>query len=242
MRQWSLSIAPESLFSVSSLNSPMAFQALTHSAESCPCLIPGCLPSALLDWIATIWPSYEAEPSLGEVIAIDGKTIRGSADCSHKAFHFISAFFIAESQITFGELAVPEKTNEINAVPELLDIIDVTGTIVTADAMSCQRKIAEKICKCGADYVIGLKGNQGEFHSDVALYFKEFVQEMPSISQTEKGHGRVEIREYTSLTDISTFARAVRSHWAIENQLHWSLDVIFREHTCPIRKNNGLSI
>lgn len=245
-------------------------------------LDPKMLAKCLAEWIATIRPSCEAEPSPGEVVAIDGKTIRGSADCSHKAFHVISAF-VADSQITLGELAVPEKTNEINAVPELLDIIDVTGTIVTADAMSCQRKIAEKICKRGADYVIGLKGNQGEFHSDVALYFKEFVQEMPSISQTEKGHGRVEIREYslctdiewlgrserwkglkgvgmvrscvyhckdrhetedvryfiTSLTDVSTFARAVRSHWAIENQLHWSLDVIFKEDACMIRKDNA---
>lgn len=236
---------------------------------------PKGLSKCLVTWLAV-------ECAAGEIVAIDGKTIRGSADETHKALHVVSAF-VADNQLTLGQLAVPEKTNEITAIPELLDIIDISETIVTADAMACQKKIVEKICKKGGDYVIGLKGNQGEFHSDVALYFSEFAEKHPKHSQTEKGHGRVECREYTlctdiewlgrtdkwkglkavgmvrsnvyhckegketqdiryyitSLTDVSAFASAVRKHWSIENQLHWSLDVIFKEDACLIRKDNA---
>ena len=141
------------------------------------------------------------ECASGEIVAIDGKTIRGSADEPHKALHIISAF-VADNQLTLGQLAVPEKTNEITAIPELLDTIDISEMIVTVDAMACQKKIVEKICKNGGNYVIGLKGNQGEFHSDAALYFAEFAETHPRHSQTEKEHGRVECREYTLCTDI----------------------------------------
>lgn len=216
------------------------------------------------------------------VVAIDGKTIRGSENGSHKAFHVVSAF-VAENQLTLGELTVPEKTNEIAAIPELLDLIDVEGGIVTLDAMGCQKKIVEKIRKCKADYAIALKGNQGEFHSDVALYFQEFAALHPAHTTVEKGHGRVETREYrlctdvkwldsvdrwkglngigvvrstvyrpkekketvdtryfiTSLQNVEEFAHAVRKHWGIENQLHWNLDVIFREDDSLARKDNS---
>ena len=153
----------------------------------------------------TVW--LEVERTAGEIIAIDGKTIRGSADGTLRALHVVSAF-VADTQITLGRLAVPEKTNEITAIPELLDAIDVSGAIVTADAMACQKKIVEKICKKKGDYVIGLKGNQGEFHSDVALYFSEFAENHPKHSQTEKGHGRVECREYTLCTDIKWLGKS----------------------------------
>ena len=98
-------------------------------------------------------------------MAIDGKTICGSGNDKHKAYHVISAF-VAENQLTLGELAVEEKTNEITAVPELLDLIDVEGDIVTADAMSCQKKIVEKIIEKKADYAIGLKQNQPALYKD----------------------------------------------------------------------------
>ena len=111
-------------------------------------------------------------------IAIDGKTIRGSENEKHKAFHVVSAF-VAENQLTLGEVTVPEKTNEITAIPELLDLIDVEDGIVTLDAMGCQKKIVEKICQRKADYVIALKGNQGDFHSDVELFFSEFANKYP---------------------------------------------------------------
>ena len=85
----------------------------------------------------TVW--LEVERTAGEIIAINGKTIRGSADGTLRALHVVSAF-VADTQITLGRLAVPEKTNEITAIPELLDAIDVSGAIVTADAMACQKK------------------------------------------------------------------------------------------------------
>ena len=131
-------------------------------------------------------------------IAIDGKTIRGSENEKHKAFHVVSAF-VAENQLTLGEVTVPEKTNEITAIPELLDLIDVEDGIVTLDAMGCQKKIVEKICQRKADYVIALKGNQGDFHSDVELFFSEFANKYPKHTTTEKGHGRVETRGIRTL-------------------------------------------
>ena len=104
----------------------------------------GLLDPKGLSKFLTVW--LEVERTAGEIIAIDGKTIRGSADGTLRALHVVSAF-VADTQITLGRLAVPEKTNEITAIPELLDAIDVSGVIVTADAMACQKKIVEKICK-----------------------------------------------------------------------------------------------
>ena len=220
------------------------------------------------------------------VVAIDGKTIRGSGNTEHKAYHVVSAF-VAENQITLGEIVVDEKSNEITAVPELLDIIDVEGAIVTADAMSCQKDITKKITERKADYVLGLKDNQPQLKKDVSDYFFSAIQ-APDIYGTpistetlEKGHGRIEKREYflitdtdwldqkdewsalngigmvrtevdikgvissdtryfiTSLTNIDEFAYSVRRHWSIENQLHWNLDVIFREDDARARKDNS---
>jgi predicted transposase YbfD/YdcC len=216
----------------------------------------------------------------GSIINIDGKTIRGSGNSSHKAYHVVSAW-VAENQITLGEIKTEEKSNEITAVPELLDMLDIEGTIVTADAMSCQKTIVKKITKKEADYVIGLKGNQETLHDDVELYFNDSLEETEKTQTKEKDHGRIEKREYyleteidwlsqkpdwtnlnaigmvrttviekesvrtdtryfiTSLTDVNEFAYAVRKHWSIENQLHWCLDVIFREDSARARKDNS---
>ena len=122
------------------------------------------------------------------MIAVDGKTICGSRNSQHKAYHVVSAF-VAENQITLGEINVEEKTNEITAVPELLDLIDIEGAIITADAMSCQKKITEKIIQKKADYVIGLKQNQPMLYKDAEDYFNEFSSELPVICTNEKGHG-----------------------------------------------------
>lgn len=236
-------------------------------------LNPQELSKCLTSWI-------KAERENRTVVAIDGKTICGSGNKQHRPFHVISAF-VAENQITLGELTVEEKSNEITAVPELLDLIDVENAIITADAMSCQKKITEKITEKKADYVIGLKGNQPTLLEDVQLYMKDFHQEIPSYTTLEKGHGRLEKREYrlltditwleqvqewtnlrgvgmvhatveengtvredtryfiTSLTDLREFSKAVRKHWSIENQLHWCLDVLFREDASKIRKDNA---
>lgn len=215
-----------------------------------------------------------------EVINIDGKTIRGSANKEHGAYHVVSAW-LAENQITLGEIKTEEKSNEITAVPALLDMIDVEGSIVTADAMSCQKAITEKITEKKADYVIGLKGNQATLLQDTELYFEKFYEESMCKKTQEKDHGRIEKREYflqtdidwleqkpawsnlraigmvrstverngkvhedtryyiSSLTNIDDFAYAVRKHWSIENQLHWCLDVVFREDSARARKDNS---
>lgn len=214
------------------------------------------------------------------VVAVDGKTICGSGDAAHKAYHVVSAF-VAENQITLGEVVVEEKSNEISAIPALLSLIDVTGDIVTADAMGCQKELVQKISEKNADYVIGLKENQKTLYRDAALYFNAFKNELPTYETVEKDHGRIETRtccllterawEYdwekwtnlngigmvhsktyenntiredtryfiTSLTDVQEFADAVRKHWSIENQLHWNLDVIFREDAARARKDNS---
>ncbi|MCC8079485.1 MAG: ISAs1 family transposase, partial [Oscillospiraceae bacterium] len=209
----------------------------------------------------------------GKTVALDGKTICGSGNAEHKAFHVVSAW-VAESQITLGQLATKEKSNEITAIPELLDMLDVAGSTVTIDAMGCQKVIAAKIRQKGADYVLALKSNQPALSDDVKLYFEN--ERTDSHRTLEKDHGRIESREYfletdifwmpqlsewdglqgigmvksnviltktgemreecryfiTSLTDIEAFAFAVRSHWSIENQLHWQLDVTFCEDSC----------
>lgn len=214
------------------------------------------------------------------VIAVDGKTICGSGNNKHKAYHVVSAF-VAEAQITLGEITVEEKSNEITAVPELLDLLYIENAIITADSMSCQKKIVQKICDGKADYCIALKENQPTLFKDTEDFFHEFASECTNAVTSEKGHGRIEIREYflspdidwleqqddwtnlkalgmvrsrviegeneseftryfiTSLTDINEFAYAVRKHWVIENQLHWCLDVIFRENAARARKNNS---
>ena len=234
---------------------------------------PSELSSCLVNWITV-------ERTKRGTVAIDGKTICGSGNNDHKAYHVISAF-VAENQLTLGEICVEEKTNEITAVPELLDLIDVKGDIITADAMSCQKKIVEKIINKKADYTIGLKHNQPSLYKDTEDYFKEFSDDIPSKTTLNKGHGRIEKREYrlltdlswieqkadwaglnglgcvksivteneetheftrcfiTSLTDINEFSDSVRKHWSIENQLHWCLDVIFREDASRARKDNS---
>lgn len=217
----------------------------------------------------------------GKTVAIDGKTICGSGDTRHRAYHVVSAW-VAENQITLGQLTTEEKSNEITAIPELLDTLDVAGSTVTIDAMGCQKAIAQKINAKKADYVLSLKNNQPELLEDVRLYFE--TETVAQAHKTvDKDHGRVERREYyletdiewlpqrkqwagmngvgmvktsvfnqktetfseecrhyiTSLTDVASFASAVRSHWSIESQLHWHLDVNFGEDSCRARRDNS---
>jgi predicted transposase YbfD/YdcC len=170
---------------------------------------PAELSDALYDWL-------DMKCEKRNVIAIDGKTICGSKNTKHKAYHVVSAF-VAENQITLGEVVVEEKSNEITAVPELLDLVDVKGGIVTADAMSCQKAIVEKIAENGADYVIGLKGNQETLRDDAEMYFNDFATESASVEMSEKDHGRIEKREFFLETDISWLSQ--RSEWKRLNGL-----------------------
>jgi len=112
------------------------------------------------------------------VIAIDGKTICGSGTESHRAYHVVSAF-VAENQLVLGELVTDEKSNEITALPELLASLNIENSIVTADAMSCQKEIVKKAVEGKADYVIGLKGSQPGLLEDVSLYFEHYSGELP---------------------------------------------------------------
>jgi predicted transposase YbfD/YdcC len=224
------------------------------------------------------WLEFHREKR--SVVSVDGKTIRGSKGDGHKAYHVVSAF-VRENRITLGKIKTDEKSNEITAVPELLEMLDLKDAIVTADAMSCQTKIAARITEKEADYVISLKGNQSTLLGDVKLFFEDFTNECTHSRTLEKGHGRIEKREYflsteiewlsqkadwanlnalgavkssveekgeirletrffiTSLTNIEEFSQAVREHWGIENQLHWCLDVIFREDTSRARRDNS---
>ena len=156
-------------------------------------LKPDELSKCLFNWL-------DDEHERRSVINIDGKTIRGSANAEHKAYHVVSAW-VAENQITLGQIQVEEKTNEIIAIPELLDMLDVEGSIITVDAMGCQKAIVSKIIENEADYVISLKGNQGNLFEDVRFYFENEC--VPRLEEgPEKGHGRIEWREYYLETDL----------------------------------------
>ena len=147
---------------------------------------------------------------LQETVAIDGKTICGSGNGAHRAYHVVSAW-VAENQITLGQLAVAEKSNEITAIPELLDMLDVSGSTVTVDAMGCQKQIASTITENHADYVLGLKGNQSSLLDDVKLYFEK--ESAPLTAQTkEKDHGRIEQWTYYLETQIDWLSQ--RPDWA----------------------------
>jgi predicted transposase YbfD/YdcC len=235
------------------------------------------------------WMQAVVEVTQGEVIAIDGKTLRRSfdKDTAKRAIHMVSAW-ATENGVVLGQRKVDAKSNEITAIPELLDLLALKGCIVTIDAIGCQRAIAQKIVEQGADYVLALKGNQPTLEQAVAHCFvtgPEADRHRTSCDyyeHSECGHGRVETRCYwiteelaagleaaawpglqsigmveayrtlagetsveqrlylTSLkADAQEFARAVRNHWGIENQLHWTLDVTFREDQSRLRKGHG---
>lgn len=234
-------------------------------------------------WVSTICTSLA-----GEVVALDGKTLRGSHQrgAGKSAIHVVSAF-VSGRGITLGQLSTDAKSNEITAIPELLDMLDVKGSTVTIDAMGCQTAIAEKIIEKGAHYVLGLKGNQGKLAEQVVDFFeiaeKEGYKNLAAIEDIsyDKGHGRVETRRCVALSaahlentdawtglgsmamvestreigdqrtcekrfyissmapDSRAMANAIRSHWGIENQLHWCLDVTFNEDGCRVRTGNA---
>jgi predicted transposase YbfD/YdcC len=154
-------------------------------------------------WIAALWPDRH------EFIAIDGKTSRRTHDQRKglKALHTLSAY-ATNARLTLAQLSVPEKTNEITAIPELLDQLAETkqlvGALVTIDAMGCQVEIADKIVAHKADFMLALKGNQPTLEADVEDYFRtapagELVSKKPTV---EKGHGRIETRTYTASSKV----------------------------------------
>ena len=222
------------------------------------------------------------------VIAIDGKTARRSSQKGAKgAIHMVSAF-AARQRLVLGQVKVAEKSNEIVAIPKLLDMMAIEGAIVTTDAMGCQRDIAQKVIDKKADYVLALKGNQGTLRDDVELFATEqkargFADTEISQDTTVDGdHGRIETRTTTVIHDVkwlqdrhkrpglkgvvivesrretngkieqetryyitsllmlaALVGPIVRSHWAIENSLHWVLDMVFRDDECRVRTDNA---
>ena len=247
-------------------------------------LSPAEFERCLLSWIQALHEATE-----GQVIAIDGKTLRGSFDkASNKsAIHMISAWASANS-ISLGQLVVDAKSNEITAIPKLLDRMQLKGATVTIDAAGCQTEIARRIVDAGGHYVLNVKGNQGALRDGIKTFFAEILDgKMPTVPvrhrrSTNKGHGRkesrwhyvcsvprglpdsdrwpglkaigmvisnieregkvfVSVRYYimTRKMPVKTFAAIVKGHWAIENELHWQLDVTFREDHCRIRKGNA---
>ena len=154
-----------------------------------------------INWVKSVINTHK-----NEIVSLDGKTLRGSRDENYNVVHMVSAW-ANQSGIVLGQIKVDEKSNEIPAVPELLDLLEIKNCVITSDAMSCQKKTVQKITEHDCDYVICLKGNQEILHEDVKLYF-ETAQNEPNfypLSKTKtsnKNHGRIERREYFLTTDI----------------------------------------
>jgi predicted transposase YbfD/YdcC len=247
---------------------------------------PKALEEAFRRWVAAV-----ATLTKGEVVAIDGKTLRRSFQKANRtAFvHMVSAW-AAGNRMVLGQVKTDDKSNEITAIPRLLELLQLKGCLVTIDAMGCQKEIATCIVDREADYLLGVKDNQPTLSTAIAGVFDEALRDpnFPTAANhhtaADKGHGRTEVRrcwtmnidaecgapfdQWTSLKGIvlvetertvdgktSTERRhyitsrsnlsataalnASRSHWGIENQLHWVLDVAFREDDCRVRAGHA---
>lgn len=238
-------------------------------------------------WVAAVF-----RVTNGQLVAIDGKTARRSHDrtIGKDAIHMVNAW-AQHNGIALGQLKTEEKSNEITAIPELLELLNLSGCIVTIDAMGCQKEIAQTIRDQGADYFLRVKENQAQLYQMIKTWFDygKAVQfrgmDCNHHRTTSKGHGRLEIRDcwaihdplaFQSLqenagwvevgsivkvvrerrtdekiqTDVAYYISSLpndaelslfcsRSHWAVENSLHWVLDVIFKEDEARIRKGNA---
>ena len=220
------------------------------------CISPSKFHECFINWMRDCHTSDDKD-----VIAIDGKTLRHSYDKSRRkgAIHVISAFSTMHS-LVIGQIRTDEKSNEITAIPELLNMLDIKGKIITTDAMGCQKDIAEKIQKQGGDYLFAVKGTQGRLNKAFEEKFplKELNNpEHDSYAISEKSHGREEIRlhivcdvpdelidftfEWKGLKKLK-FATAIRNHWHVENKLHRRLDVVMNEDDYKIRRGNAAEL
>ena len=244
------------------------------------------LEKVCIDWLQSIAGQVQG------VVAIDGKSVRGSRSATQAPLHIVSAW-ACQAGMLLGQVQTDKKSNEITAIPELLKLLSIQGCIVTIDAMGCQKSIAKAIVASEADYVLNLKANHPHLHGEVASWFEACQareQAEPAHSRylecaSTNNHGRIERREHwlmevpehlkratkywTNLQTIAmvrrqrqvgektsdethyylsslplsagaqSVAKAIRSHWAVENELHWSLDVSFREDACKVRRDEG---
>ena len=218
------------------------------------------------------------------VIAIDGKVLRRSFDTASakSSLHMVSAWG-CEQRLVLGQIATDAKSNEITAVPKLLEMLSLKGCIVSVDALNCQREIARQIVDQGGDYALALKGNQGTLHDDVRMFLDDPANTAVTTATTVDGdHGRIETRTSTISTAVdwlqedhrwpglkaigkivrtreigakttmetayyllstpmtaAHFGQVVRAHWAVENSLHWTLDVIMNEDQARNRLDHG---
>ncbi len=243
------------------------------------------LETRFLEWMRDISGTLEVQQ-----IALDGKTLCGSGVhfSGLKPLHLVSAF-ATENGVCLGQVATEKDSNEIPAIPQLLSLLTLKGTLVTIDAMGCQKAIAEAVVDGGGDYVLAVKGNQERLHEDVQTVLPIPSDKLASHRETdtyartdELNGGRLETRQCQTSTNvlalrdqkewkgIQTIARidtrreyhgkietetryyissrklsasevlqSVRSHWLIENQYHWVLDVVFGEDDHQLRAGNG---
>ena len=173
------------------------------------------MPSEFLENFQKQWNEMlnsDEGKKIKRLLAIDGKTQRGNGSKDQKANHIVSA--VDEKGLCLGQKRVEEKTNEIRAIPELLDSLNIKGTIITTDAMGTQTAIVKKIRQKRADYVLALKANQGNLLEDVRLYFSEdeFLKKCAYKKTVEKAGGKIEKREYWQTEDISWLSR--KKEWA----------------------------
>lgn len=151
------------------------------------------------------------EKICGDIVAFDGKTHRGVSKNKENALHMLNAWSVG-NRLVLGQLAVDEKSNETTAMPQLMDILDLKGCVVTADALNCQKKIAAKAVEKKADYVLALKGNHPIAHEEIKNFMDDFCRKNPAGFEThEKGHGRIEKRYYWQSTNIDWFSD--KSEW-----------------------------
>jgi predicted transposase YbfD/YdcC len=238
---------------------------------------------AFQNWVAAL-----AETLKIKHIAIDGKSLCGSASSKLGPLHLVSAY-ASEQHLVLAQVATAAKSNEITAIPDLLELLELHGALVTIDAMGCHKTIASKILERGGHYVLTVKDNQPTLLEDIqqavglALEDAGDPASHQHYSTEDRGHGRVEKRHYTLVTDlggirqkdqwpelcvigmcvrerqvgqeepsleasyfigskvlsVKTYAKALRNHWSIENNLHWQLDVSFAEDKNRVTKRHG---
>lgn len=229
--------------------------------------------------------THEILQSIPELIAIDGKTQRRTMSGDIPPVHIITAW-ASKQNMVLGQLKTDHKSNEITAIPQLLDMLTLKGSTITIDAMGCQTKIADKIVDKDADYVLAVKANQKKLQNDIINGFEIVEDEMSpfsyeTLTTLDKDHGRIELRKYDICYEVGlleerynwpklqafgrvtstretkngsttsvryfissraltpdSFIGAVRGHWSIENQLHWVLDMVFREDESRARTKN----